>query len=203
MLLLLAGLNYHSGDVVPYLLAIWGLLIINTLFRSATTVFTTATLLALPGAESTLVTFPSLTRGFTPGQHVRIRIFSGLGMGFRAACESHPCTIASADGDGDGVQCVIKQAGDWTRGLYALASGHKGVETVRCTVEGPYGESASSRLRPQIDPDRSGGPINFIFPAFSSVLVVVGGSGGERHSDLPEDLADRAQCPLASASSAD
>ncbi|CAD6590389.1 MAG: hypothetical protein TREMPRED_005719 [Tremellales sp. Tagirdzhanova-0007] len=160
MLLVLAGLNYHSGDVVPYLLAIWGLIIINTIFRYITTRFTTATLIVLPGADSTLVTFPSFTRGFTPGQHLRIRIFSGLGLGLKTACESHPFTIASADGSGNGVQCVIKRAGDWTEGLYALASRHDSGQTIRCSVEGPYG-----------------GPINFIFPAFSSVLVVVGGSG--------------------------
>ena len=140
MLLLLAGLNYHSGDVVPYLLAIWGLIIINTLFRSITTRFTTATLLALPGADSTLVTFPSFTRGFTPGQHLRIRIFSGLGLGIKTAWESHPFTIASADSSGDGVQCVIKCAGDWTEGLFALANRQDGEQTIRCTVEGPYGE---------------------------------------------------------------
>lgn len=54
--------------------------------------------------------------------------------------ESHPFTIASADGDGEGVQCVIKRAGDWTEALFALASRSESGVTVRCTVEGPYGE---------------------------------------------------------------
>lgn len=56
--------------------------------------------------------------------------------------ESHPFTIASADG-GDGVECVVKQAGDWTRALHALALSHEKGVSVRCTVEGPYGESVS------------------------------------------------------------
>jgi len=139
ILLLLAGLNYHSGDVVPYLVAIWGLIIINTLFRSITTRLATAHILALPGASSTLVTFPALTRGFTPGQHVRIRMSRSLGLGWKALFESHPFTIASADANGEAVQCVVKQAGDWTTALHQLALHHPEGLRVRCTVEGPYG----------------------------------------------------------------
>lgn len=159
-MLLLAGLNYHSPDVVPYLLAIWILALLNTFFRSVTTRITTAHLLPLPGAASTLVTIPSLSAGFTPGQHVRIRMF---GLGWKNMLESHPFTIASSDGSRGGLRLVVKNAGDWTSDLYndAAAAGEKG-KIVRCTVEGPYG-----------------GPINFIFNAFSSVLVVVGGSGSE------------------------
>ncbi|ORY23691.1 hypothetical protein BCR39DRAFT_590872 [Naematelia encephala] len=158
ILLLLAGLNYHSGDVIPYLLAIWGLVVLNTIFRSVTTRLTFATLLPLPGADSTLVTFPTLTRGFTPGQHVRVRIATGYS--WKAVFESHPFTIASADSDGQAVQLVVKRAGDWTNMLYRIASESDGGARIRCSVEGPYG-----------------GPINFIFPAFSSVLIVVAGSG--------------------------
>ena len=123
--------------MIPYLLAIWGLVIINTAFRSLGTRLTTATLLALPGADSTLVTFPSLSRGFTSGQHVRIRMF---GLGYKRMFESHPFTIASPDEAEGGIRCVIKQAGDWTNALHQLALSSEKAVTVRCTVEGPYGE---------------------------------------------------------------
>lgn len=151
----MAGLNYHSQDVVPYLLAIWALLVINTIVRSITTRITTATITTLPGADSTLVTFPTLNRGFTPGQHVRVRLLVPSLWG--SMFESHPFTIATADGES--VNLIVKAAGDWTRSLYELSLERK---QIRCTVEGPYG-----------------GPLNFLFPAFRSVLIVVGGSGSE------------------------
>ncbi|KAJ9091924.1 hypothetical protein QFC21_007037 [Naganishia friedmannii] len=166
ILLVLAGLNYHSGDTVPYLIAIWGLILVNTIFRSVTTRYTFATLRILPGAESTLITFPALTRGFTPGQHVRIRMWSLLttknsGMSWRNAMESHPFSLSTPSEVGMGVQLVVKCAGDWTRAVYELAQRNPGGVDVRCSIEGPY----------------AGGPLNFMFPAFASVLVVVGGSG--------------------------
>jgi ferric-chelate reductase len=151
----MAGLNYHSQDVVPYLLAIWALLVINTIVRSVTTRITTATIVPLPGANSTLVTFPALNKGFTPGQHVRVRLF--VPSLWTSVFESHPFTIASADGEH--VSLVVKAAGDWTSSLYDLALENK---TMRCSIEGPYG-----------------GPLNFLFPAFKSVMIVVGGSGSE------------------------
>ena len=157
ILLLLAGLNYHSQDVVPYLLAIWALLVINTAFRSISTRLVSASLIALPGAASVLVTVP-LTHGFTPGQHVRLRLLDRTL--WQEGFESHPFTIASANGQN--IQLIVKRAGDWTTTLYDLALQRR---TIRCTVEGPYG-----------------GPINFIFPAFGSVCVVVGGSGSKWHS---------------------
>lgn len=65
-----------------------------------------------------------------------------FGLGWRRFFESHPFTIASPDGGGtEGVQCVVKRSGDWTTDLYGLAAGYEGGLTVRCTVEGPYGES--------------------------------------------------------------
>ncbi|KAJ9115815.1 hypothetical protein QFC22_004956 [Naganishia vaughanmartiniae] len=165
LLLVLAGLNYHSGDIIPYLIAIWGLILINIIFRTITTRYTVATLQALPGAESTLIIIPALTRGFVPGQHVRIRMWSLLttrnrGMKWRDAMESHPFTISTPSDAGEGVTLVTKSAGDWTRAVYDLAVRDPAGVQVRCSIEGPYG-----------------GPLNFLFPAFASVIVVVGGSG--------------------------
>ncbi|KAJ9094738.1 hypothetical protein QFC21_005896 [Naganishia friedmannii] len=143
MLLVLAGLNYHSGDIIPYLIAIWGLILINIIFRSVTTRYTVATLQALPGAESTLITFPALTRGFIPGQHVRIRMWSLLttrngGMKWRDAMESHPFTISTPSAVGEGVTLVVRRAGNWTRAVYDLAVKEPGGVKVRCSIEGPY-----------------------------------------------------------------
>jgi ferric-chelate reductase len=151
----MAGLNYHSQDVVPYLLAIWALLVINTVLRSITTRITTASITPLIGAKSTLVNFPSLNRGFTPGQHVRVRLL--VPSLWSSALESHPFTIASAEGHS--VNLIVKAAGDWTNSLYDLSLSNK---QMRCTIEGPYG-----------------GPLNFLFPAFRSVMIIVGGSGSK------------------------
>lgn len=135
MLLLLAGLNYHSPDVVPYLITIWALIILNAVFRSISTRYIQPTLTALPGAQSTLVTIPGLSRGFIAGQHARIRITRGFG--WKGILESHPFTIASADGVAP-MELIVKDAGDWTAKLYQAAlEGRK----LRCSIEGPYGES--------------------------------------------------------------
>jgi ferric-chelate reductase len=156
---------------VPYLLAIWALLIINTLFRSITTRLTTATLTPLPDAQSTLITLPALTQGFTPGQHVRLRVWT---MGVSSILESHPFTLASSEGEP--VQLIVKRAGDWTEALFALAlAGQQPL--MRCTVEGPYG-----------------GPLNFSFPAFRSVLLIVGGSGGRSSRFVADGSFFRAGC---------
>ncbi|WWD19441.1 hypothetical protein CI109_103901 [Kwoniella shandongensis] len=161
IVLLLAGLNYHSPGVLPYLIAIWILLTFNAIVRSITTRITTAHITALPGSSSTLVTFPKLTRGFTPGQHVRLRMFVPLPTGgWWSYLESHPFTIASQDGPEGGIQLIAKSAGDWTKALNSVAGSVQGGRNVHCLIEGPYG-----------------GPINFLFPSFASVLIVVGGSG--------------------------
>jgi hypothetical protein len=109
----------------------------------------------LIGAKSTLVNFPSLNRGFTPGQHVRVRLL--VPSLWSSALESHPFTIASAEGHS--VNLIVKAAGDWTNSLYDLSLSNK---QMRCTIEGPYG-----------------GPLNFLFPAFRSVMIIVGGSGSK------------------------
>jgi ferric-chelate reductase len=137
-------LNYHSPDVIPYLVAIWGLILINIVFRSITTRYNVVTLQALPAADSTLITFPALTRGFEPGQHVRIRMWSLLttrnsGMKWRDAIESHPFTISTASDAGIGVELVVKRAGNWTQAVYNLAMRDPSGLKVRCSIEGPYG----------------------------------------------------------------
>jgi ferric-chelate reductase len=179
-------LNYHSPDVIPYLVAIWGLILINIVFRSITTRYTVATLQALPAADSTLISFPALTRGFEPGQHVRIRVWSLIttrngGMRWRDAIESHPFTISTASDVGIGVELVVKRAGNWTQAVYDLAMRDPSGSKVRCSIEGPYGMYAVSELGnfPTDEAGKSGGPVNFMFPAFASVMVAVGGSGSK------------------------
>ncbi|KAK4686481.1 isovaleryl-CoA dehydrogenase, partial [Tremellales sp. Uapishka_1] len=175
--LVLAGLNYHSPGVISYLLAIYSLIIINIVVRSLATRYTKAELLVLPGAESTLVTFSGLSKGFTPGQHVRLRLWSLVPeLGWKSGLEAHPFTIATANDGGQTVQLVIKKAGDWTTAVYNLVNESEGGLQVRCSVEGPYGAFGRWRGGFHID-TVLGGPINFIYGAFESVLIVVGGSG--------------------------
>lgn len=134
VLLLLAGLNYHAPDIVPYLIAVWILLALNTVFRSWTTRLVHLECTAVADGFSTLVRTDSPYDGFIPGQHVRLRCISGLGAPW-TALESHPFTIASANGQP--LQLVIKSAGDWTSRLHRAAI--KGSK-LTCTLEGPYGE---------------------------------------------------------------
>ena len=152
-------LNYHSPDVYPYLVAIWGLILVNALFRSISTRRTTAYIVALPGAESTIITYPRLSRGFTPCQHVRLRLavqipvpvpaplpFLSGKHTLAALLESHPFTIASANESGQPLQLLVRKAGDWTAGLYEMASTATTADglAVKCWIEGPYGERPRS-----------------------------------------------------------
>jgi len=137
-------LNYHSRDVVPYLLAIWALIVINTSLRSITTRYTQAVLTPLRSAKTTSIFLPDLVSGWGPGQHVRIRLFC---LGWSDCLESHPFTIATATGEG--VELIAKVAGDWTQKLYEYAGpkgevveGSPNTVRIRCLVEGPYGEWA-------------------------------------------------------------
>ncbi len=137
-------LNYHSGDIVPYLIALWILITINIVFRAATTRYTLAALQILPGADSTLITIPTYTKGFVPGQHVRVRMWSLItmsegGMSWKDAIESHPFTISTPANQNLGIQLVVKRAGNWTKAVYDLAERNGGSVDVRCSIEGPYG----------------------------------------------------------------
>jgi ferric-chelate reductase len=100
---------------------------------------------------------------------VRLRVLS-LGLGAFAWAESHPFTIQSvarAAGDAEGLVLTVKQAGNWTRKLYALANAasYDAEKTgagreVRVLVEGPYG-----------------GPGHTMYAGFDAALFVAGGSG--------------------------
>ena len=130
----MAGLNYHSPDVIPYLLAVWVFVLLDIVGRSVTTRIVRPQLQALPNAQSTLVIINTLSSGFFPGQHVRIRVPA------IKLLESHPFTIASANGEG--VELIVKVSGDWTAKLHQMAlEGRK----IRCSVEGPYGEDCHSQ----------------------------------------------------------
>lgn len=101
------------------------------------------------------------------------------GMKWRDAVESHPFTISTASDAGVGVELVVKRAGDWTKAVYDLATKDPGGAKVRCSIEGPYGMWMCTAHNGVTDVQHKGGPVNFMFPAFSSVMVAVGGAGGK------------------------
>ena len=138
ILLLLAGLNYHSPDVVPYLLAVWAIVIIDAGIRAITTRLCVPILKPLPGVQSTLFSVPYGKRGYFAGSHIRVRVIKGFG--WKSTLESHPFTIASEEG-APTLDLIIKDAGDWTHRLFQAAE--RG-EQLRCSIEGPYGESSRS-----------------------------------------------------------
>ncbi|KAK8846510.1 hypothetical protein IAR55_005596 [Kwoniella newhampshirensis] len=122
----------------------------------------TARIVALPGADTTLITIPELRSGWRPGQHVRIRVPAfGLVRGF----ESHPFTIASAP-NGEGLVLMCKKAGDWTTRLNHHAAAGSITETgekgrhITIILEGPYG-----------------GLGNTMISSYSGAMLVAGGSG--------------------------
>jgi ferric-chelate reductase len=101
--------------------------------------------------------------------------------GLKGWGEVHPFTIASA-ADGEGIELLIKEGGDWTRQLasfakagnqFDLESGGMGKprplqllkglgsgRSVNVLVEGPYG-----------------GPCHSVVSSYSAALIVCGGSG--------------------------
>ncbi|KAG2004715.1 ferric reductase transmembrane component, variant 2 [Coprinopsis cinerea AmutBmut pab1-1] len=160
--LLLPAVYLHQPSLLPYVLACVFLYGADRAMRILKTRITTATIITVPELDITQVEIPSLNSGWRAGQHVRLRVMS-RGMGWFGLTEVHPFTIATAPNSHDGLILMCKNAGDWTRRLGQLAKerGYDVGETrVKVWVEGPYG-----------------GPGRMIFPSFSGVVLVVGGSG--------------------------
>ncbi|KAL7410639.1 hypothetical protein BDY24DRAFT_443810 [Mrakia frigida] len=160
----IGGLNFHSPFVFPFLVIVIAYIASNYIYRWTTSRIHSAHLSTLPGSRTTLIRIPSVRRGWFPGQHVRIRIFSKR-MGF-VGWESHPFTIASSE-NGEGVRLLCKINGSWTQKLHDLAK--EGLD-----------ENGSEKDCANIIPislEGSYGQCNFVSSLFSSVLVVAGGSG--------------------------
>lgn len=174
----LAGLGAHVEGAVPWCVAAGVIYASSLVIQLFKTRVATAELMALGGCSTTVVTVPSITTGWRPGQHVRLRV---LGMGPTKIMEAHPFTIASAP-DCGGLVLLAKAAGDWTTQLYGFAA--NGAQTdrevglwkrsVKVMIEGPYG-----------------GLGNTLPNSFSSVLVVAGGSGISHALGLAQDLVSR------------
>ncbi|KAI9459069.1 hypothetical protein HD554DRAFT_2029376 [Boletus coccyginus] len=157
---------FHRRDCIPYVIAgsvCYGL---DHAIRAIKTHFTTATLRTIPEMGLTRVDIPSLTTGWRPGQHVRLRVLS-TAMGLWGMTEVHPFTISSAADTEEGLVLMCKTTGNWTRKLYEMAqmtgSGEQGQERgrrVKVMIEGPYG-----------------GFGDITIGNYSGAMFVVGGSG--------------------------
>lgn len=159
------GVALHMAGTIPWLLAALGIYGLDHLIRLFKTRICTATLRPVPELGMTWVEIPHLNAGWRPGQHVRLRILSAR-LGILGWTEIHPYTVASASGDG--LILMVKKAGDWSNGLYNMATkidaiyAGDGGSSTKATVwiEGPYG-----------------GVGNAMMDSFSGAVFVVGGSG--------------------------
>ncbi|OCF32667.1 hypothetical protein I316_05588 [Kwoniella heveanensis BCC8398] len=173
------GLALHVPVAVPFCIASLVVYALSIFCSLTKTRFAHAELHALPGAATTVITFPSIQSGWRAGQHVRIRIPA---LGIRHGLEGHPFTIASAP-DGEGLVLMAKNVGDWTARLFTLAQrssdsedrAEGGKNNATVIIEGPYG-----------------GLGNTLAPSFSSVLLIAGGSGITQALSLAHDLITRA-----------
>ncbi|KAL0958841.1 hypothetical protein HGRIS_014159 [Hohenbuehelia grisea] len=163
--LLLPACWFHKPTMVPYILVSCGIYALDRFMRIVKTRIITATVRPLPELGVARVEIPHLNAGWRAGQHVRLRVLSGTGMGWLRMFESHPFTIASVSGGHEGLVLLCKKTGDWTNRLFELAKvggySERGIQRdVLVTVEGPYG-----------------GPGHAMFTSFSAAVFVVGGSG--------------------------
>lgn len=142
---------YHEPACIPYVIAASVLYGLDHVIRAIKTRFTTATLRTIPEMGLTQVDIPSLSTGWRPGQHVRLRVLSSA-MGLWGMIEVHPFTIASATKTEEGLVLMCKRTGTWTNKLFELAqtteSDEQGKEPgrkVKVMVEGPYGLCSNRR----------------------------------------------------------
>ncbi|KAG8742879.1 hypothetical protein FRC10_000799 [Ceratobasidium sp. 414] len=175
LLAMMIGVWKHQPTVaVPYIATCIALYGADQLARLAKTRLRKAILEPVPELGCTHVFIPQVDKGWVAGQHVRLRVLS-FGVGIFGWAEAHPFTIANASNDvSGGLSLVCKQAGDWTSGLYRMASqGSKedGHRSVYVMVEGPYG-----------------GPGNTVISSFSGVMLVLGGSGVTFGTSILEDI---------------
>ncbi|KAG9125413.1 hypothetical protein FRC07_007688, partial [Ceratobasidium sp. 392] len=174
LLAMMIGVWKHQPKVaVPYVATCIALYGADQLARLAKTRVRKAILTPLPELGSTHVHILGINSGWAAGQHVRIRVLS-FGVGLFGWTEAHPFTISnSGNGPSDGMTLICKNAGDWTLGLYKMASGGSKDQhrTAYILVEGPYG-----------------GLGNKVFASFSGAMLVLGGSGITFGTSVLEDL---------------
>lgn len=158
------GLFLHMPPTLPWVLAAVGIYALDYLIRMIKTRICTATLRPIPELGITRIEVPHLNAGWRPGQHVRLRVLT-TGLGLLGWAEVHPFTIASASGDS--LTLMVKKAGDWTNGLYDMAtkndaiySGDTNGTRAKVWIEGPYG-----------------GVGNTMMDSYSGAVFLVGGSG--------------------------
>lgn len=104
LVLLLVGLALHVPEAVPYCVAGASLYGADLLIRATRTRISTASLQAVPGCDSTMVSVAGLREGWRAGQHVVLRVPK---LGGLRGIEGHEFTIASAP-DAEGLTLIIK-----------------------------------------------------------------------------------------------
>ncbi|KAM6502977.1 hypothetical protein JOM56_002954 [Amanita muscaria] len=187
--IIVPALYFHYPDTLPFIIGLSVPYCLDYLFRLLKTRVETAIIRPLPGLGATRIEIPSINSGWRAGQYVRIRVLSGR-LGWFRWTESHPFTIASAPvmskkqgitvGD-RGLVLICKKTGTWTDRLLNMARRRNFAEmeaggrgAVKVLIEGPYG-----------------GPGHAIFASYSSVVMVVGGSGITFGLSVIQDLVQK------------
>ncbi|KLO15167.1 hypothetical protein SCHPADRAFT_871410 [Schizopora paradoxa] len=185
IVLVLVCVNFHRHQTRKFIAVAAGLygadLILRFTLRQK---ITKAYLYAVPELGMTRVEIPSIRGGWRAGQHIRLRVLTGMGptMWF----ETHPFSIVSVSSDnhlnnnelGDGLVLMCKRVGGWTERLYALASSARSEEKavcVRVSLDGPYG-----------------GLADVVLTNYTAALLVAGGSGITFSLGLVEDMVQKA-----------
>ena len=213
---LIASQTYkHAPTTLPYIIAAAGLFGFDRIARIFRTRYTKAWLTAehaLNGG-TTLVYLPSLGAGWRAGQHVRLRVVSSAWFGWWTTwffSRGRPFSIA-AGSDSVGMMLSVKVQGSWTRRLLDMSGeaadarpkerfadterGRGPSREVRVIVEGPYGKHQSSAVSNGANAiHHQGGPGYTLYPAYSGVVLVAGGSGISYVLGVLDDLLQKHAC---------
>ncbi|KAH8823322.1 hypothetical protein DL96DRAFT_270256 [Flagelloscypha sp. PMI_526] len=166
----------HKPTMHPYIYAVLAIIAYDRVMRMVKSRFSSALLRPLPELGCTRVEIPNINAGWTPGQHIRLRVFSSA-MGLFGWSEVHPFTVASIAESQEGLVLMCKKTGDWSSRLfeaakmggYAMAAGVE--RRVMVHVEGPYGGGGHT-----------------LFPSYSGAMIVAGGSGISFALSIVQDL---------------
>jgi predicted ferric reductase len=106
----LIGLALHIKQAVPWVIASFVLYGVEQLLRVVKLRYVEASLVALQGADTTMITVDSVKSGWRAGQHVVLRVPGLASKVGPQAMEGHPFTIASAP-DANGLVLMAKNVG--------------------------------------------------------------------------------------------
>ncbi|EPQ55534.1 iron reductase [Gloeophyllum trabeum ATCC 11539] len=175
-------LCYHTIYATPWIfppLAFYGLDLLLRLLRYR---IKDATVVPVSN-DMTLINVNDCDGGWTPGQHVRLRVFFS-----DRVFESHPLTIACAPPSTSclstpGLILGARAVGDWSHALHAYA--RRGLERIALSDQ----KSLSVPVQVMLDGPYGGCSVDL--GAYESALLVAGGSGVTFSLAVLDDIVGR------------